>query len=136
MKKVIAPVTAFLVCVGIWLGWEFQPWMPAGQSIHLSTVNLGGYDFQVWQRKNRTRTEPFATWLFARKQDGKWMPYLLDFEDTYRPSVVLREEGSKVAVFRGNDRLGVFDGEHKVFIRYPDRTVFPVAEIDSEPPGN
>ena len=87
-------------CALIWLSWKFQPWMRTGRAIHIASTHLDDYDFQIWLRKNAGITEPFATWLFARRQGGKWMPYLLDFEDTYRPVVTLQKEGSGILIIR------------------------------------
>src|SRR5262245_21071544 len=82
MEKILGLLSIFFLAVLIWVGWKFQPWMAAGRAVHLSTMHIGDYDFQVWQRKNSILTEPFTTWLFARKQGHKWMSFMLDFEDT------------------------------------------------------
>jgi hypothetical protein len=71
-----------LVVLLVWICWTFQPWTPTGRAVHLSSVHLRGYDFQVWQQRNTIVTEPFSTRLFARKSGGKWLVFLLDFQDT------------------------------------------------------
>jgi len=136
MKILVALLIVVLLVAAAWIAWEFQPWMAAGQAVHVSNTHVADYDFQVWQRKNPGRTEPFTTWLFARKQGGKWMPFMLDFEDTYRPSIALRQEASGIAVLRGRARLGLFDQSRQTYTRAPDGTIFQSAEIESEPPGN
>src|SRR5215813_11495216 len=83
-----------LVGLGIWFHRVYQPWMPAGRAVHLSSEHFGAYDFQVWQRKNTISTEPFATGLFVRKQGDPWKVFLLDFQDSYRSSIVLRPKGA------------------------------------------
>jgi hypothetical protein len=135
MKVLIGVFSIALLVAGIWIGWKYQPWMPAGRAIFVSSAHLSEYDFQVWQRKNPGTTEPFTTWLFARKQGGKWMPFMLDFEDTYRPPIAFQKEDSGIAVVRDSTKLGVFDEEKRTFIRAPDGAIFPGSEIDSEPPG-
>ena len=134
MKRIIWAVIVILPVL-IWLSWKFQPWMPEGRATRVSSSHLGDCDFQVWQRKNSGLTEPFTTWLFARKQGHKWMPFMLDFEDTYRPSITLHADGSRVLILRGSTRLGFFDESRQTFTREPDGIVFPGAEIDSDPPG-
>jgi hypothetical protein len=94
------------------------------------------YDFQVWQRKNDSVSEPFTTGLFARQQNGQWQVFMLDFEDTYRPSVALRDEGVGVAIFEDDKKLGLFDLKEDVFRRTSDGTSFPGELLTSEPPGD
>jgi hypothetical protein len=74
--------------------------------------------------------------LFARKQGGKWMRFMLDFEDSYRPTIALRKKNSGIAVFRGTTQLGVFNEAQQNFTRLTDKAVFPPAEIEGDPPGN
>lgn len=136
MKRVLGLLSVILLGVLIWIGWAYQPWMPAGRAVHISSTHLGDYDFQVWQRKNAGGAEPFATGLFARKQGGPWRAFLLDFEDTYRPAILLRREGSGVAVFSGSNRLGLFDETQQVFKRDSNGASIEGNLIDSAPPGN
>jgi hypothetical protein len=112
--------------------------MPAGRLVHIASSHLGNYDFQVWQRKNVGIGEPFATALFVREPGGQWTAFLLDFEDTYRPSIDLRREDSGIAVFRNKARWGYFDEVQQVLKREPKDTSFPVQGIviDSDPPGD
>ena len=109
--------------------------------MHLSSAHIGGYDFQVWQRKNPfiDATEPFATALFVRKAADPWKVCLLDIQDTYRPSINLREENSGVAILYGKTKRAYFDEERDVFTFYHYNGVSEVDEgvvIDSDPPGN
>jgi hypothetical protein len=135
-KAAVALLSAMVVTILIWIGRKFQPWMAEGRAVHVSDTHLGDFDFQAWQRKNSGASEPFTTWLFVRKQGGKWMPCMLDFEDTYRPSVVLRKENSGIAILSDNTKLGYFDERQQTFTRASDGTVFPSAQVDYEPPGN
>src|SRR5262249_6608059 len=93
----------------------------------------------VWQRKNTISTEPFATGLFVRKQGGPWKVFLLDFQDSYRSSIVLRPKGAGVVeVLQDNRKLGDFDETQGVLRRdLESRTLTDTGEIlNSEPPGN
>ena len=124
-----------------WVGWNFRPWMPEGRAVHLGDAHFGDYDFQVWQRKNGLAyaTEPFATALFVRKTNGPWTAYLLDIQDTYRPSIDLRKEVSGVAVFYGKTKRAYFDEERQQFTLYHHDGGSDVRAgdmIDAEPPGN
>jgi hypothetical protein len=115
--------------------------MPEGRAVRVGDVHFSDYDFQVWQRKNSfiDATEPFATALFVRKKDEPWKAYLLGIQDTYRPSISLRREGSGVAILYGKFRQAYFDEERGVFTRYHDDGGSEVREgvvIDSEPPDN
>jgi len=125
----------------VWIGWNFRPWMPEGRAVYLGDAHFGDYDFQVWQRKNglADATEPFATALFVRKTSGLWTAYLLDIQDTYRPSISLRKESSGVAILYGKTKRAYFDEERDQFTLYHYDGGSDVREgvmIDSEPPDN
>jgi len=64
------------------------------------------------------------------------MPFMPEFEDTYRPSFAFRNEASGIAVLPGSTRLGLFDDSRPMFTRLPDGTAFQSAEIHPEPPGS
>src|SRR5262249_33640587 len=78
MEKMLGLLSLFFLAVLFWISWEFQPWIPPGRAVQLSSEHIGDYDFQIWQRKNASPTEPFATGLFVRKQGGQWQAFLLD----------------------------------------------------------
>jgi len=137
MKRLIAWLSVIaLVALLIWIGWTFQPWMPAGRAVHLSSAHLGDYDFQVWQRKNDSPTEPFSTGLFARKQGGPWRAFLLDFQDSYHLRVVLRKEDSGVSVLYGSEKQGFFDEGKQTYTKESNGRLETGDVLDSEPPGN
>ncbi len=142
-KHVLKPIRAILACLVVifvlavfWVEWKFQPWMPAGRAVQLSRERIGDYDVQVWQRKNAGLSEPFATALFIRKQGGEWRAFLLDFEDTYRPSVNLRKENSGILVLRDNSRWGHFDEAREVLQRDSNGSEVDGIVINANPPGN
>ena len=137
MKRLAGLVSVIaLVALLTWIGWTFQPWMPAGRAVQLTSAHLGNYDFQVWQRKNAIATEPFSTGLFARKRGGKWLAFLLDFQDSYHPKVMLQKEGSGVTVLYGSEKLGFFDERQQTYRRESNGRLDTGVVIDSEPPGN
>ena len=135
MKKLIGLLSVIVLVALIWIGWTFQPWMPAGRAVHISSEHIGDYDFQVWQRKNDIATEPFSTGLFARKQGGQWRAYLLDFQDNYRPPIALRREDSGVAVLYGREKLGFFDESEQTYKKESNGRLDTGVVIDSEPPS-
>jgi hypothetical protein len=136
------PIFALLVMIVLvalgWVAWDFQPWLPEGRVVHLQSARLDDLDFQIWQRKNQSASEPFATGLFVRKQGGAWTAYLLDFEDVYRPTINLRKEGAAISIYYGSYRRAYFDEEQWVLRRDSDSgsVVSPAVMIDSEPPGD
>ena len=138
VRKTFAVLVVIVLAALVWTAWKFQPWMPAGRVVHLESIRLGDSDFQIWQRKNDTVSEPFATALFVRKEGGAWTAYLLGFEDVYRPRINLRKESSAVIIFYGNHRYAYFDEEQQVLRRDSEsqRLATPGVVIDSDPPGD
>ncbi|SRR6266436_1958729 len=134
-------LSVVLLAMLVWTGWEFRPWMPEGRPVLVGDAHFGDHDFQVWQRKNSFAhaTEPFATALFVRKTGAPWKAYLLDIQDTYRPSISLRKESSGVAILYGKTRRAYFDEERDVFTLYHHDGVANVIEgvvVDSDPPDS
>ena len=138
LKKILGMLSMLFLSALLWIGWKFQPWMPAGHAVRLTSNHIGDYDFQVWQRKNASITEPFATGLFARRQGGQWKAFLLDFEDVYHPTITLRKDEPGIAVLYGSTVRGYFDEAQQLFKRNYDGSFLPpyTNPIDSEPPGN
>jgi hypothetical protein len=135
-KKKIAGMLVLLFLVALlWLSYGFQPWMRKGRAVHISSSHLGRYEFQVWQLKNSSITEPFTTGLFVRKEKGQWRVFMLDFQDIYRPSVTLQEDASGVAVLENGEKLGTFDFKQEVVKHGPDGAVLDAITLTSEPPG-
>ena len=139
--KLFKRTLALLLLVWLaWICWKFQPWVPGGHAVHLSSAHMGACDLQIWQRKNGLlNPEPFATALFVRKSGGPWTAYLLDIQDLYREEISLRKENSGVAVLYGKTRRAYFDEKQDAFTLYhydgqPELRGGTV--IDSEPPGN
>ena len=139
LRAILALLSMSFLVFMLWVAWQFQPWMPAGKAVHVSSSHIGDYEFQIWQRKNGwlMATEPFATGLFVRKQSGQWKAFLLDFEDAYRPTITLQEHASRVAVLYGSNVRGYFDEAQQVFKRNYEGEFLPIEAtlIDSEPPG-
>jgi hypothetical protein len=115
--------------------WELHPWVPPGRDVYISDQRLLNYDFQVWQRKNPSMFEPFTTGLFVRKDGGEWHAFWIGFEDSYRPKIALRTEGSKIVVISDGETIGTIDREVIVFRRKSDSSAFSAAVIQGKPPG-
>jgi hypothetical protein len=136
IKIAFTVVVLAIVAVLLWIGWRFQPWMASGQTVRITSERLDDFEFQVWQRKNHAITEPFATGLFVHKKDEAWRVFLLDFEDTYLPRILLQKQGSQIAIFRGSRKVGSFDEKNQTFTRETDGAVVSPAVINGEPPAN
>jgi|SRR5215472_4974084 len=96
----------------LWICWEFQPWMSAGRAVPVSSAHLGDCDFQIWQRKNNIATEPFTTWLFARKQGANgsrscWISKISIARQYFR------KENARIVVLESAATLGIFDGTNR-----------------------
>ena len=142
-KEVANSMKVTVGCLGLivflllfWIGWKFQPWMPTGRPVYIRSERLGEYDFQVWQRKTDVASEPFATGLFARGDGGPWRAYLLDWQDVYHSTIVLRQRETGVEVFQDGTRVGVFDETQQIFKRDSNGGSYPGEVLDSEPPGS
>src|SRR5207245_11383954 len=110
MKKIVGSLAGIIFLALItWIGWKFQPWMPAGRAVHISSEHLGNCVFEVWQRKNDAITEPFATGLFARVEGGPWKAFLLDFVDTYHPPFLLLHNVLLIEVYSARPLLVFLD---------------------------
>lgn len=77
--------------------------------------------------------------MVESRQGGPWKVFLLDFQDNYRSLIILRRQGSGVAVLQDKRKLGLFDETQEVFMR--DYSGGDVRKdmgdvLNSEPPGN
>lgn len=134
-KTLIVSLALASAATLMWLGHKFRPWMAPDRPVRLSTTRLGDCEFQVWQRKNDTLTEPFATGLFVRRKSEQWKAFLLDFQDTYNPPIRLRKESSGFVVLRWGKRLGTIDEATLTFKREPEGACFDGATITDAPPA-
>jgi hypothetical protein len=109
--------------------------MPAGTTLRLGSWTHGDYVFEVWQRKNESRMEPFATALFVRqKTDHWWEAFSLGHQDCYAPAIRLQPDGPRVGVFRSGRELGVFDTKVGGYVRAGGKE--PIREGTTDSPGN
>ncbi len=123
-----------LLIAAAWGSWKMHFWTPPGRAFAIQNWKMRGYEFQAWQRKNDQVLEPFTTGLFVRKPGESWQFYQLDFEDIYRPNVILRDSGNEVGVYVGKRLLGTFDLGHGTYRRVGQRE--PISEGTTENPGN
>ena len=128
-------VIGMVTAIGVAL-WKLQLWMQPGTGVPLGSWHLGVHEFQVWQRKNTTRAEPFATGLFVRNRDGKWRAYCLDIDGLYKPTVALSNEGSSVFVSLNGKVIGEFNSENEEYRRKSDSALFQPQIVDGMPPGD
>lgn len=136
LRIVLGLLTAGILVIIAWIGWEFRPWVPAGKTFYVGGAHIDDYDFQVWQRKNPWPTEPFTTLLFARKSGHKWMPYQVEFEDLYQRKVRFQKEGAGVAIILGGEKFGVFDESAQTYTRASSGASYSSSEINENPSGN
>jgi hypothetical protein len=122
--------------VSAWVLWKYQPWMPSGRAVRIASRHFGNCDVQVWQRKNPDLTEPFATGLFVRRQNGPWRAFLIDFEDTYRSHIELQESDSELTVRHGSGKVGLFDEVNQTFRRALGAASDTGVLLNTDPPGN
>ena len=111
MRKVLY-MTAVLVVCGFfgYLLLCFQPVMPEGKVLKLSTFQSGSYSFQVWQRKREYWLEPFTTAVFVRHQtNAVWDAYTLGIQDIYKPPIRFQTNESSVKLSDGGKLIVNFD---------------------------
>jgi len=124
------------VCLGLFV-WGLHPWARAGTAQWIGNWQFGDYEFQVWQRKNRSVFEPFADGLFVRRGTGPWQAFCFDIQDNFSAKVELREADGKIHVFRDGENRGFFDMSIGSFRASADTQVFTQDGIGnaSQPPG-
>jgi len=111
--------------------------MAEGKSVPLGKWRFGDYEVEAWQRKNAEIREPFATGLFLRHGTNQWQVFCLDIQDTYRPSIELRNDAAEVEVFRNSKHIGSLDLANGSFRRNPGGPPFTPGGIGrgERPPG-
>ncbi|HZQ47390.1 MAG TPA: hypothetical protein VFC07_10290, partial [Verrucomicrobiae bacterium] len=114
-----------------------QTWLlkKAPGEIHFFSAKHGNYEFQVWQRKNESRLEPFLTAMFVRESSHKvWQAFSLGFQDCYAPRITFRQTGSQVEVFHGRKQLGSFDMAASKYLQVGQ--IEPINEGTTDSPTN
>ena len=123
MKKALYSIAVLIVCG--FLGYAlfcFQPMMPAGTVVKLSSFQARGYDLQVWQRKNEHWTEPFATVVFVRHDTNSvWDTYTLDIQDVYKPAIQFQTDGTNIQISVAHKLMAHLD-IHSGNVTYADST--------------
>jgi hypothetical protein len=117
------------------VAYVFHPWVSPGQTIRVDDQEFGGYQAQVWLRKNSTFVEPFSTGLFLRKKNGKWYGIQIGFDDYYRPKVHLKMEGGRILVSNNGADVGFID-EDLSALKRTDGAVFQLVALGEAPPDN
>lgn len=136
MKRYIIFVGIVILAISAIIVWKLHPWIKPGHSIKLGEWESKGFEFQVWQIKNESLLEPFATGLFFRQKSGVWRVVCLSPEDNYRPAVRIESDGSVIAIFHRGRRVMDIDAERATIFRVPDRVEITQVEIKGNPPSN
>lgn len=137
MKRVAQLAALVVILIAGWIAWRLHPWMHSGRTVQLGSWQMGGHEFQVWQRKNNDLLEAFATGLFVRTATHDiWQVYCLDFEDIYSPKMELRVIGSQIAVFRSDTKIGDFDTTTTNFKRAIDGATLNAVVVSNDPPSD
>ena len=136
MISIVFVVAASAAIIGVRFAWQLHPWMPAGRSLAIGHWQFGGYEFQVWQRKNPDTFEPFSDGLFVRQGTNPWQVFCFDIQDSYLPPVRLQQDQGKIIVYRDGENRGVYDMATQTFQRHGQ--VFAPESIGggTNPPGN
>lgn len=132
MLVIIASVFLFAT----YLVWRLHPWVGAGRGLHIANQQFNGFEVQVWQRKNDTVVEPFATAVFIRKDNQQWHAFGVGIDDLYHPRVRLEKDPTQFVVFFDGHEIGTIDQNLSAFKRKSDGSSFPPTLINGHPPGN
>ena len=128
--------TSLIVLVLAMLGtyiWQLHPWVPAGRAFALAHLRAGDFEFEAWQKKNVSITEPFADFVLVRQGTNHWRAFCFDIQDSYLPRVKLVTEKGQLVVYRDGESRGAYELETQTF-RWHGH-VYPeveVAEITGE----
>ena len=136
MKKVLFTTVVLVVCGFFgYLLFCFQPMMPEGTVLKLSAFQSGSYDFQIWQRKRGSWSEPFSTAMFVRHQTNAiWDAYTLGIQDLYKPAIRFKTNASEVTILDDHKPIAHFD-IHTGLMTYADSTPHP-NEGTTQNPGD
>jgi hypothetical protein len=135
-SMVVLVICAFVLSFTVYLLWRLHPWIGAGRGLQVANQQFNGYEVQVWQRKNDTFVEPFATAVFIRKDSQEWRAFGVGFEDLYHPRIRLEKEPTQFLVFFNGHEIGTIDQNLSAFKRKSDGSSFPPTLINGHPPGN
>ena len=123
-------VVVLCVVAGLaWLVWVLHPWVPPGRAIPLGAWKFDDCQFEVWQPKTMSITEPFTTELFVKSGTNAWLDFCLDVDDIYRGSIDLTRSGADIIVSRRGKKRATFDLKEKNLRSWPGSEVFTPAGI-------
>ena len=134
LASIFLAIGLFIIGIIGWYVWELHPWIPAGKSFALGHWTFGDCEFQAWQRKNTSTTEPFADGLFVRQGTNQWQAFCFDIQDRYLPKVKLQQDGSQIVIYRDGEKRGVYNMTNQTFER--NGNAFGPACINGKPPGD
>ena len=128
-------VVALIVIFGGQYVWQLHPWVPEGRAFALGHWHFGDCEFQVWQRKTRYITEPFADGLFIRQGTNQWQVFCFDIQDSYSPRVRLAQEHGQIVVYRDGENRGAYDMMTQTFRRGGNAYTPRGIGASNNPPG-
>ena len=131
-SAVIALILCALAAALAMYLWQLHFWIPEGEAFALGKWEFDGCEFQVWQRKTRYLSEPFADGLFVRETNG-WQVFCFDIQDNFRPGIKLIKADGRVQVLRDGENRGEYDTQARVFRRH-GQDMTPQF-IRGDPPG-
>jgi hypothetical protein len=119
MKRLGFAVTLVVLAVIAWFGLVFRPWVTPGLTFPLYNAKYRDWDIQVWQRKNDSLFEPFATALFVRHTNNAvWEAFTLSHQDGFAPVILFSESNSVVEIRYKSSCVGNFDLTTGQYFRY------------------
>src|ERR1041385_3831185 len=126
-----------IVFAAIKISWKLQPWMSSNQALELTRWRTADIELEIWQRKNETILEPFATGLFFRfHRTNQWGVVCLDHQDVYKPAIAVISNATEIIITRNGRGIGAINRSTGEYVRYSDGRVVSTCYIGGSPPGN
>jgi hypothetical protein len=114
MRRIALIVVLVVVLLLCFTAWKLQPLMRPGTTVFLVETNAGGFQMQIWQRKNTEILEPFSTKLLVKRDDRRWV-YSIDHQDVYKPPLTFATLGKQLVIRDGSKPVAYFDIETGFF---------------------
>lgn len=139
---IVLNMKTFLVCFVIlilsgmiWASWKIHFWTQEGKIFFNSRWKIASYDFEIWQRKNKSYFEPFETALFVKPdKTNEWQAFSIDFQDIYSPKIELTDQGAMIEIFRDGKQFGFLIKSNCLFWRVNQET--PIFHDSTQYPSN
>ena len=137
MKRLPYLLMTMAVIAALTFTWNRQPWMRSGSAVHLGRWKFGEVSLEVWQRKNNSFLEAFATGLFVRHGTNHlWQVFCLDIQDTFKPDIQIRMNGALIELSQSGQQLGELEPMTGTFKYGADGAIVTPGIVGSEPPAD